>query len=73
MACRIQLAFVVDVAEAGRTLFGAQTMQTSSANTWRASEQNFRESARLIQLTVAELGDVLEQLTLSQPRANTCI
>jgi len=46
MACRIQLAFVVDVAEAGRTLFGAQTMQTSSANTWRASDQNFREFSK---------------------------
>ena len=33
----------------------------------------FANSARPIQLTAAELGDVLEKLTLSQPRTNTCI
>ena len=66
------------LSEAVRTLFGASRTGKSVSN----DADQFRkylarfgtEFSRIqqgIQLTVADLGDVLEKLTLSQPRANT--
>jgi len=82
---RAQLAFVVDVckhsrslSEAGRTLFGAsRTRKTVSNDADRLRKYLARfgtEFSRIqqnIPTKIASLGDVLEQLTVSQPRANT--
>jgi len=88
MACRTQLAIVVDVAditrcpsEAGRTLVwcfahvqvGVKRCRPVPQILGELRNRIFANSARPIQLTAADLGDVLdlEKLTLSQPRANT--